>query len=289
MSVKVGRYVFVRIRGRIVPIRKGIEVASKAVTELADEAKNLLSMKVKKIGAGVDFKVFAKTENPDFVLKFPKNTKGTSNKAFLKAYPETKDKLAVARTLGENLPNYGIPTIESKILRIGKGKDNRVLVQEFQKVDTPSQYLNKNSQHLRRESEKLLKEHGLNIDVHAGNVTDKGYIVDTGGNLLKSKVRLVKNSRTAEEILGIDNYYGANLKDFYNKSEQITETVAVESKSSAVLRKLNSLKKKGFRLKSDDGENFKLLNPEQRIERAEKSGIVFKKVNGKITPTRGKK
>lgn len=288
MSVKLGRVVFRKIGGRIVPIREGIKLANAAVSQLGDEVLKAASKAkgaIKKIGSGVDFNVF-KSKTDDIVMKLPKLTKGTSNPAFLKRFPHTSDKLAVSKVLSENLPNYGFPTVETDIVRISKSK--RALVQEFIKKN--SDYIpdrNANT-YLQRESEKLLKEHGLNIDAHAGNLA-KGSLIDTGGNLKKSRVKDVARSSTAKEILGIENHWGSTLKDYFNKSKILTETAALEGQSGSALRRVNALKKKGYRLKSDDGSIFKLLSPEQRIERAKNAGVVFKKVNGKIIPSRVKK
>ena len=292
MSKKLAGYVFRRIRGRIVPIRKGLEVASKEISQVADvitklpakaTPKMFAKSGVKKLGAGADFKVFAKATDPTEVIKIPKGTKGTANKAFIKAYPHTADKLAVAKALGDNLPNYGIPTIESKIVRL---KNNlRGLVQSFQKK--PNYITNTNR--LNRDAQKLKFDEGLDIDAHHFNQNDNGYLVDTGGALSKSSIKKVKESGAAKELLGIETYYGTELKDHFNKSEMITESVATESASAAVLRKLNAFKKKGFRLKSDDGENFKLLNPLERVTRAQAKGVRFVKINGRIVPIRGKK
>ena len=221
-------------------------------------------------------------------MKLPKLTKGTSNPAFLKRFPHTSDKLAVSKVLSENLPNYGFPTVETDIVRISKSK--RALVQPFEEtIKSPNINHIKNTDYIRREAGDLLRNHGLDIDAHTGNLTKGGALLDSGGNLKKSRVKDVARSSTAKEILGIENHWGSTLKDYFNKSKILTETAALEGQSGSALRRVNALKKKGYRLKSDDGSIFKLLSPEQRIERAKNAGVVFEKVNGKIIPSRGSK
>lgn len=262
MAVKFSKYIFVKIRGKIVPIRKGLERASKSQNKLVDKlVKAEKTKKVKgleKLGSGVDFTAFKNKNSNDYVIKLlkkwaGKKTKGTSNKYFNKRWPELKDKFAVHKALGDNLPNYGIPTYESEIIRIKKSE--RGVLQEF--VSKKQMGEVKKSFGTQREAERIKRNSGLDIDAHYGNLDKHGRLVDTGGNLMKSRVRDIDD--TAKELLGIDTYYGTEVKDLYKKSTVISDEAILSGQSKKALREINRLKKKGYKFKKSGKNEYKLV------------------------------
>lgn len=290
MSVKLSRYLFKKIGGKIVPMRKGLELATKTQSELAEKivtkSKDFSFPGFNKLGSGIDFTAY---RSGDDVIKVQKTwgrntTRGTSNKWFNKQWPETKDKLAVTKALSDNLPNFGIPTEESKIIRLSKGK--RGILQRY--VDENTDYIPHRNEKawLAREAEKLLKDHGLNIDAHGGNIRS-GRVIDSGGNLLKSQIKKVRGSDTAKEILGLEGHYNTLIKDHVNKAEVLSQRAAIEGQSPAILRKLNSLKKKGWKFVSSakSQDEAKFINPiPTKGQKLNDKTVRFIRKNGRIIP-----
>lgn len=290
MAVKLARYIFKKIRGRIIPIRIGLDRASKSINKLVDkvnkyhdvskgvrEAKRISPkrkpnvdelMKVikaqtkirkkglKKIGSGVDFDVFKRSVADDFVIKTNKlygfnRTKGTANKEFTKRWPMLKDKYAVHKVVGDNLPDYGIATIPSEVIRLKKGR--RGVLQEFL-----SKKRFKGADHYQRQQDRYFKrDHGLSLDVHAGNVVDNAYLADTGVALIKSRATAIDS--TGLEVLGIKNNYGTKLKEVYNKSTVMSDEALLSGQSKKMLRKINAMTKKGYRYKKIGSNEYKLV------------------------------
>lgn len=279
MSVKLARYVFKKIRGRIVPIRKGLERATKSQNKLVDalikDPEGKLSSEkaikkfkkvgkfkiegVKKLGSGIDFTVFKRPESNDFVIKKLKKvggkfTKGTSNERLIKKYPELEDKLAVNKALADNLPNFGIPALENEIIRLKKGE--RGILQRYipeQKNYNPSR--DEEFKRLVREGQKIKIEHNLDIDVHAGNIR-QGMLIDTGGNLKKSKVKM---DDTAKELLGVEGYWNTRVKDLKNKSTVMSDEALLAGQSPKITRKIEALKKKGYRFRKVGKNKYELV------------------------------
>lgn len=286
MAVKLARYIFVRVRGRIVPIRKGLQRATKSQNKLADkinkfkdadkefrELKKIMPKRsfpkqqkmakllqdritkrgLKKVGSGVDFDVFKRKSSNDFVIKMEKvyggrKTKGTSATKFNKRFKELSDKIAVTKTLSDNLPNYGIPTLETEIIRLKKGR--RGILQKFVKEKRSS------SDFLRREGKRIKDDHGLDLDIHRGNVINDT-LIDTGGNLAKSKITEIDDA--AKELLGIDSYYGTNIKDVYKKSTIMSDEAIIQGQSKGALRRINAMIKKGYRFKRSGKNEYDLV------------------------------
>lgn len=264
MSVKLSRYVFRRIGGRIIPIRKGIEQASKQINKLAKEVLNTpVSLKTgepsKKylVGRGIDFNIFGKKSS--IVMKIPRNKNGTSSKVFKKHYPETSDKVALSKAVSDNLPNYGIPTVEQEVIRF-KGK-LKAIVQP--KVKTAQNAIDRqkslrNYRYYMNEAKSYKSKHGLNIDAHSGNFDMKGNLIDTGVNLKTSSYTKVKYSDTAKEILGIENNWGTTIKDNMNP-KVLTDEALLSGTSSKALKKINALMKKGYKYKQSGKNEYKLV------------------------------
>lgn len=270
MSVKLSRYIFRRINGRIIPIRKGIQQAEKIVSELADEvlkAKRSVRTgepsKKALLGRGVDFNVFALKNNLVNVLKVPRNTVGTQNKTLVKHFPELKDKIAVSKAASDNLPNYGIPTVEQKVVRI-KGKLKGILQDRVFPYEHVSQW-DRNSQKkaynavefYKGQAERLSRETGLHLDAHYGNFSDKGELIDTGLNLKKVNLATLKRNDMAREILGIETNWGTSVKEA-GKPEMLTDQALEYGHSRKALKKLNALLKSG-KVKLDKKLNPKLI------------------------------
>lgn len=264
MSVKLSRYVFRRIGGRIIPIRQGIKQASKQINRVAKEVLNTpVSKKTgepfKKflVGRGVDFNVFGKKSS--IVMKIPRNKTGTSSKVFAKHYPETKDKVALSKAVSDNLPNYGIPTVEQEVVRF-KGK-LKAIVQP--KVKTASSSIErqkalKNYRYYMDEAKTFKKKYGLQVDAHSGNFDMKGNLIDTGVNLKTSSYRQIKNDDIAKEILGLENSWGTTIKDNMNP-KVLTDEALLSGTSSKALRKINALLKKGYKYKQTGKNEYKLV------------------------------
>jgi hypothetical protein len=265
MSVKLSGYVFRRIHGRIIPIRKGIELASEAVNKLAREVlstpvskKTLEPAKKFLVGRGSDFNVFGK--NYDIVMKLPRNKVGTSNKNFLKAFPETKDKVALTKAIQENLPNWNIPTVHTDVVRL-KGKTT-ALIQE--KVIPAEPNLTFGSRKLdpheimQREISLLSSKTGIDFDAHVNNLTKNGDLIDTGLNLRKSKIGQVKRSQNAIDILGVKGSNAFSTRISEVRPETITHSAAEYGKSNKALKMLNNELKKGKVLARVADNQYKL-------------------------------
>ncbi len=252
MSVKLSGYVFRRIHGRIIPIRKGVQLASEAVNKLAREVlstpvskKTLEPSKKFLVGRGSDFNVFGKAH--DIVMKLQRNKAGTSNKNFLKAFPETKDKIAMAKAVSENLPDWRIPTVHTDVVRL-KGKvtalvQNKVIPAEInykfgsRKLD-PHEVM-------QREIKSLGSNTGIDFDAHEKNLTKAGDLIDTGLNLRNSKIGQVKRSQNALDILGVkgSNAYSTRISEV--RPETITSSAAEYGTSQKALKQMNKLLKEG--------------------------------------------
>lgn len=287
MSVKLSRYVFKKVGGSIIPIRKGLELATKNQSELSRKivtgSKQFSFPEFNKLGSGIDFTAYRSNDDVIKVLKKwgRKTTQGTSNKVFTKNWPEFSDKIAVTKALSDNLPNFGIPTQESRIIRLSK--KTRGILQDYVPDEKPMSY----GDYIKREAGHIKREHGLNLDAHSGNIRN-GVLIDTGANLKKSIFSKVKNSDTAKELLGRQTYYGTQVKDIVNKSDVISEMAAVEGQSPSILRKLAALKKKGFRfISKGKNEEYRLLNPVPTKQKAGK--VRFIRKNGRIIPIRTNK
>jgi len=293
MSVKLGRYIFKRIRGRIIPIRVGLERASKSENKLADllnkhkdadsEFRNLkrimpkrkfpteqkLSSKLQslikkqgleKVGSGVDFDVFARRNSRDHVFKMNKIwggkiTKGTSNKSFNKKWPEMEDKLAVHAAVGDNLPDFGVMTERSEIIRLKR--DRRALTQRFKKITTnPTKTQRIANSQLHHEANKLGMNHGIDLDPHAYNIYD-GDLVDTGAALSKMSPKHI--DAVGKEILGIEGHWNTKVKDIANKASIMSDEALLSGQSKKILRKINAMKKEGFRFKRVGSNEYKLV------------------------------
>lgn len=264
MSVKLSRYIFRKIGGRIIPIREGIKQASKQINRVANEAiRTPVSLKTgepaKKllVGRGIDFNVFGKKSS--IVLKIPRNKSGTFSKVFAKHYPETKDKVAISKAVSDNLPNYGIPTIKQEVIRF-KGKIKAIVQPKVKTSITPMdrQKALRNYRYYMDEAKTFKKKYGLNIDAHSGNFDMKGNLIDTGVNLKTSSYKQVKYNDTAKEILGLDNPWGTSLKDA-GKTNVLTDIALQEGVSKKALRRINDLIKKGYKYKKSGPNEYKLV------------------------------
>lgn len=312
MSVKLSRYVFKKIGGKIIPVRKGLEIATKSQSKLAEmiandpdgkkSARSLISFfkktgKVKpyglrKIGSGVDSNAFVRKESQDFVIKTQRVIRGTSATNGLLQYPELKDKLAVSKAIADNAPNFGIPMLETDIIRISKSK--RGLLQRYikKKPDTPSSI--RESHRLSFESVKIKTNEGLDLDIHNGNIIN-GNVIDTGGNLSKTKIKDL--TEAGKEILGLKGYWNTKVKNYVGKANILSEKAAIEGQSPKALRKINQLLKSGYKFKKTGKNDYKLYphklpaktasSIDQRINDRAK-GIRFIRKNGKIIPIRTK-
>lgn len=264
MSVKLSRYIFRKIGGRIIPIRQGIKQASKQINRVANEAlsipKSLKSGDPAKkhiVGRGVDFNVFGKKSS--IVLKIPRDKVGTSSKVFKRHYPETSDKVALSKAVSDNLPNYGIPTVEQEVIRF-KGKIKAIVQPKVKTATTPMdrQKALRNYRYYMDEAKTFKKKYGLNIDAHSGNFDMRGNLIDTGVNLKTSSYKQVKNNDTAKEILGLENAWGTSIKEA-GKTKVLTDVALQEGVSKKALRKINALIKKGYKYKRTGSNEYKLV------------------------------
>ena len=308
MSVKLSRIIFKRIRGKIIPIRKGIQRATKSQNKLADqlnkfknaskefrEAKRMspkrtffdLSKKkiinqrpilkgdFKKIGSGVDFDVFGRKSSKDFVIKMEKirggrATKGTGNKAFTRRWPELSDKVAVHKALGDNLPDFGFSTIPSEIIRLRKGR--RGILQDHL---NPKRFKGASFRFV-DEGKRFERNSGVNLDIHSGNVVDNWTLSDTGGALSKSRVTDLDD--IGKEVLGIGNNFGTNIKDVYKKADILSDTALIQGQSPKTLRKINALMKKGYGFRRVGKNEFKLSPKKIKLKAGSK---LHKKITAK--------
>ncbi len=165
MAVKLARYVFRKIRGRIIPIRKGLERATKSQNKLADQY-------------------------------------------------------------------WGIPTIPSEIIRLKRGK--RALVQEL--IPKKKLYWESATRrdtgyfdNIRRMAKRIKGDNGIDLDIHGGNVTTRGFLLDTGGNLRNTKLRSLDDA--GKEILGVNGGFGTQVKDLAGKSTIMSDTALIEGQS----------------------------------------------------------
>lgn len=314
MSVKLSRYIFRRIGGRIVPIRRTLEMAEPAVSEAAAKVAargyRHTAKGLEKLGKGVDFDVFKiKAAAQDLVLKIPASnpSRAIKSKKLIEAIPNINDKVARAQALGANLPNFGIPTVESYSVRISKKLKG--LVQPFVDIGTSTrrnpngmtiQDAARNLEIARREANSLSFKTGLRLDAHAANITHRGELVDTAlgsplptyktitqaipQRMIGSKAIVSHSDPTMAKELLDGGYYGSAPKHF-KRADAITERAALEGPSQKITRAFRALRKQGFRLQpgSKDAKALELISPAERVARAEAKGIKFVKQNGKLT------
>lgn len=304
MSVKLGRYIFRRIGGRIVPIRSNL--MEKLLDQLSDKKLTSAFHKTKmpaifgklkkkeKIGSGVTFNVIGPFSSPResmFVLKIPKESKSQWNvaKAIKKDFPGIENPSIRHVVLGENLPNFGVPTVPSKLVRMKRKNfavlqeySGRSLYDDFARVPADA----RRERLIMEKNIKYASEAGLKLDTHYQNLTSGGYLRDTA----LAKPPNLKNMRSpvARELFeGIERI--SKRPDYISRN-------ALEESPKAV-RKINALLKKGFRFKKTKeaayweviGDEYKLLSPQERVAEAKYKGIRFVKKNGKIVPMRPKK
>jgi hypothetical protein len=312
MSAKLARYAFRRIRGRIVPIRIGLEVAAPAVNKAAEGVVQAGKYRhkiqgLKKLGRGVDFNVF-KIPASDLVMKLPGSnpSRVIKSKKLLEAIPNLDDKVARSQAIGENLSNFGIPTVETFSVRISKKL--KALVQPFVKTAWgeskayPGLMSSKGIFNARREVDQLGVKTGLGLDGHYGNLNTRGQLIDTALGKLPSYKSITERRAVREPFKGggllghsdpsmakeiLDGgWIGRAPKDF-KKADFITERAAVEGSSAKIMRAVRALKKKGYRLRLDENNAFKLTSPAERINRARAKGIIFENKGGRLVPRRG--
>lgn len=312
MSKKLAGYVFRRIHGRIVPIRKSLHMAAK---EISDAASKVISSKYRhkapgltKLGKGVDFDVFS-VPKMEAVLKVPASnpSREIKSRKLLAAIPGINDKVARSQAIADNLPNYGIPTLQTFSVRVSRRL--KALVQPFAKTGTSAakhddaiRALN-NTEFVRREGNKLGFQSGLVLDAHFGNISQKGELIDTGLGKLPTYKTITQSTRQkmmggaytdtysdpelAKEILD-GGYFGRAPKDF-KSADYMTERAALEGASSKITRTFKALKQKGWRLSKIEKNVYSPVDPAARIELAKTKGISFVMKNGKLSPVRGKK
>ena len=292
MSAKLSRYVFKKIGGKIVPIRKELQLASKNISEVAKKA---LSGEIKPIGKGIDFNVYSAGDD---VLKIPKIGRKfrEAGKYVSNLFPELNDPVKRAVGMSRILPNYGVPTIEAQSVRLGK-KLSGVIQQKITEPQLGKGFFPvvKNTEWVRREAGFLHRSTGLDLDAHIKNVSKHG-LIDAALGKLPTKKSITQSTRyidpvrrteefthptTTKEILGA-------IKHETRAHDFITPQAALETSSSKINRAIKSLKKKGYRLKPS-GDELKLVSPKERIEIAKSKGIVFRRIGGRIVPIRVKK
>lgn len=298
MSVKLTGYVFRRIRGRIIPIRKGIDLASKEVSALADKAIGLgkANPKVagaKPIGAGVDFKVYK--AGPSEVLKIPRmsSSRQKISKFVLDRFPFLKNPIDRAVGGAAALPNYGVETVP--VTKVRLSAKSAGLVQEKVKPTF--------SNFIQNEATNLSTSSGIDFDPHIQNISNKG-LIDAAIGKLPTKASITSGDynkwsqippRKVAKERGNPAIAKGILEDMakYAKSEGhtlITERAALETHSKRALNTLKKALNGGSRLKpsATTPGAFELKNVVERIEEAKKRGISFVQKNGKLVPVRGK-
>lgn len=258
MSVKLSGYIWRRIGGKIIPIRRGLTVASDSVNKLVNKALSTpVSIKTgdpaKKalLGRGVDFNVFSLD---NMVLKLQRLRAGTSSKSILKKYPETANKVALSKAVADNLPNYGIPTLETEVIRVHRKKLG--LLQP--KVDLDHSFSARNANWLTKSVNDLEESSGLRLDLHANNRSANSEMIDTGLNLKKTGLKRIERSDMAKEIIGIDTNFGTSIKDNMNP-KVISEAAALGGYSRSALKRLNKALKSGYKLQETTPNNFELV------------------------------
>lgn len=293
MSVKLARYVFRRIRGRIVPVRRSIDVASPEVSKLVDSikgigTKNPIGPRAKFLGKGVDFKVYSAG---DEVVKLPlkKGYREKLSQYVGKKYPFLKNPVERAASGARVLPDYGIQTVEAKRLRISKKQT--AILQERIPTDR--------NDWVQREAMALSKSSGLDLDPNMTNLTKAG-LRDAALGKMPTKAVItsgVTKNKWGISSAGRTNPESANwilesmqLDSSRSVTDVITEGLAVESASRKALRALGKAKKSGARLKIVKGSSneFRFVSAAERIAEAKQRGISFIKKNGKIVPVRKK-
>jgi hypothetical protein len=279
MAKKLAGYVFRRIRGRIVPIRKSLGLVDETINRAVAGIRRTPSGKdfkavgpdVEKIGRGVDFTAF-KFDNSAKVLKVPRSnpTRQITDKYMLKAVPNINDKVARAQALAHNLPNYGVETLGGFSVRLSRKL--KALVQPFEDIATNSQKnpngltvseAYKNIARTKREADRLSFQSGLHLDAHSGNITHRGLLVDTAlgklptrqtltqrvpqVNMMKQPVGVTSDPDMARELLTGGNV-GLGPADF-KKADFMTAQAALEGSSGKINRLMKKLRKEGFRFK----------------------------------------
>jgi len=290
MSVKLSRYVFRMIKGRIIPIRKDVikrgiskqgnrildkiskldflnnssryfHSKKRTLKELA-QAKIKLRKEAKFIGTGVDFKVYGgfRMGRTNYVLKLPKNnpTRRIKSKEMLRRYPDINDKVARSKALADELPNWNVPTVHTETVRINR--KNTAILQE--KVESVEEAMKKRKtaigdpkgtwQHTQREAKYLKNETGLSIDAHLGNMTKEGYLFDTA---LGYPLPSTKN------VKGYGHDLLDEIKSHSGVTDYVSESAMLAAPSKKAMKKLNEQIKKGYKLKkkSRGSRNYKLV------------------------------
>lgn len=312
MSVKLGRYVFRRIGGRIVPIRlkvmdKLLDLeADKHIIKAYHNTKTGFSKlfkgvpKHERLGRGITFDVkgpFSSAQEGQFVLKFarPKKDQFYAAKSLKKQFPGIENPAVRHVALGNSLPNYGLSTIESKLVRIS-GKDKFAVLQGFHEKSLADlrgpDTINALREHniAKRNAEFITKETGLNFDVHLGNLTKHGALRDTA---LAGPPKIWNmRKKTSQELF---EHIGREVK----RPDYISRVALFETESKKAVKKINALMKQGYRFKKTEvvpsyensilGDAYRLASPAERISEAKSKGVRFVKKNGKIIPKRPSK
>jgi hypothetical protein len=294
VSVKLSRYVFRRIKGRIVPIRSNVKLASPEISAAAESVTpkgfRHTAKGLKKLGKGVDFDVFS-IKGSDQVLKIPASnpSRAIKSKKLIEAIPGIDDKVARAQAIGANLPNFDVPTVESFSVRLTRKL--KALVQPHVDVGTVRTTKNpkgmttmeaaRNIERARLSANWISFKSGLSIDAHAGNITHRGELVDTALGKLPSNrtitrpvAQRMRGSRTvvahsdpvtAKELLD-GGHIGFAPKDF-KKATVISERAAAEGSSAKIMRAFKSLRKKGYTLEpiGKSSKDFSLTPPKNPL------------------------
>ena len=315
MAVKLSRYVFRMIKGRVIAIRKDVmkrkvsKSANRAINKAqkyekyAKKAKNawpkmtgkgkrkfkkLLAMsgaksKLKKeakfIGSGVDFNVYGgfKMQRSNYVLKLPKyNVSREIKGPILKRHPHLNDKVARSKALADELPNWNIPTIHTQTVRINKKQT--ALIQE--KV-TPVADLKTNGMPPVPGTFRWPWDYAQREAAHLKKET--GLVVDAHvGNITKNGYLFdtglgypLPNSANVKK-------YGHSILDEVGSHAGVTELVSESAMSAGVskkaMKKLNAMIKKGYKLKkkSRGSKEYKLVKPKRKMTDAETYAKAYK-------------
>jgi hypothetical protein len=215
-----------------------------------------LILELKNLGSGIDFTTYTRSNAKDFVIKKRKiwgtrETQGTRNRYISQKHREFDDKYAVHKALGDNLPNYGVPTEPSEIIRLKKGE--RGILQRYINMEKGK---GKGLAHINREANFINRNYGVDIDAHYGNIAD-GRLIDTGGNLKRSHMRRMDDA--GRELLGIETWHGTQVKDIAGKSTIMSDEALLSGQSKKMLRKVNAMLKRGYRYKRTGPNEYKLV------------------------------
>ena len=278
MSKKLTGYVFRRIRGRIIPIRKGVQQATPEVNALAEEAEVIRNLGGKKgvnrnflVGHGADFNVFGKFSMHKNVLKIPhEGGAGTESKTFLRHFPETKDIVSLSKAVQQNLTNlFGIPTVPADVVRFKRNitgivqpKVKPSSIVELSKMPLEQK---KRYNYYFNEMTKLEDMSGLNFDLHSKNISMEGELIDTGLNLMRSSIKKFKSSSMGHELLGTKEAGYAATKISEVRPTSATDLALESGTSRRIVAAMNKRLKEG-QLFAKVGENeYKFAKKKQKL------------------------